>query len=58
MGPAVGRLPGESNEDFCRRLDAAIDAVTEEADRLCGVEGAPRERCAYAGMEEAEVSDP
>jgi len=57
MGPAVERLPGESHESFCRRLDTAIDGLTEEADRLCGVRDAPRERCAYQAVEQAEVAE-
>jgi lysophospholipid acyltransferase (LPLAT)-like uncharacterized protein len=57
MGPAVERLPGESHESFCRRLDAALDGLTEEADRLCGVRDAPRERCAYQAVEQAEVAE-
>ena len=43
-GPPVRRQDGESEEAFLARLDAAIDRQTEEADRLCGVTGAPRER--------------
>lgn len=43
-GPPVRRQAGESDEAFLARVDAAIDAQTEEADRLCGVVGAPRER--------------
>ena len=38
------RAEGESDEAFLARVDAAIDARTDEADRLCGVAGAPRER--------------
>ena len=33
-----------AEEAFLARADAAIDAVTVEADRLCGVADAPRER--------------
>ncbi|HEX7581268.1 MAG TPA: lysophospholipid acyltransferase family protein [Thermoanaerobaculia bacterium] len=44
FGPPVERLPGESVEAFLARVDAAIDRETEEADRLCGVADAPRER--------------
>jgi lysophospholipid acyltransferase (LPLAT)-like uncharacterized protein len=43
-GPALERVPGESEDAFLARADAAIDAVTSEADRLCGVVDAPRER--------------
>jgi len=39
-----GRGSGESEESFLVRSAAAIDAVTDEADRLCGVANAPRER--------------
>ena len=42
--PALERGDGESEEAFLARADAAIDAVTSEADRLCGVTDAPRER--------------
>lgn len=44
FGPPVDRLPGESVEAFLARVDAAIDHETVEADRLCGVADAPRER--------------
>jgi lysophospholipid acyltransferase (LPLAT)-like uncharacterized protein len=44
FSPAVERTAGESEEAFLARAAAAIDAVTAEADRLCGVTGAPRER--------------
>jgi len=44
FAPAVRREPGETDEAFLARIDGAIDAATEEADRLCGVTGAPRER--------------
>ncbi len=44
FGTPVDRLPGESIEAFLGRVDAAIDRETEEADRLCGVVNAPRER--------------
>ncbi|MGA7991177.1 MAG: hypothetical protein WCC53_07090, partial [Thermoanaerobaculia bacterium] len=44
FAPAVERADGESEEAFLGRAGAAIDAVTDEADRLCGVSGAPRER--------------
>lgn len=44
FGPAVERAPGESEDAFLARADVAIDAVTAEADRLCGVADAPRER--------------
>jgi lysophospholipid acyltransferase (LPLAT)-like uncharacterized protein len=44
FGPPVERAEGESAEAFLARLDAAVDAATEEADRLCGVANAPRER--------------
>jgi lysophospholipid acyltransferase (LPLAT)-like uncharacterized protein len=43
-GPALEPVAGESEESFLRRADAAIDAVTDEADRRCGISGAPRER--------------
>jgi lysophospholipid acyltransferase (LPLAT)-like uncharacterized protein len=44
FGTPVDRLPGEAIESFLARVDAAIDRETEEADRLCGVVDAPRER--------------
>ncbi len=44
FGTPVDRVPGESVESFLARVDAAIDHETEEADRLCGVTGAPREK--------------
>ena len=44
FGTPVDRLPGEALESFLSRVDAAIDRETEEADRLCGVVDAPRER--------------
>ncbi|HEV8268858.1 MAG TPA: lysophospholipid acyltransferase family protein [Thermoanaerobaculia bacterium] len=44
FGPPVEKTEGESDEAFLRRLDAAIDEATDEADRLCGVVNAPRER--------------
>jgi lysophospholipid acyltransferase (LPLAT)-like uncharacterized protein len=44
LGPGLRRAPGEDDASFLSRVDAAIDAVTDEADRLCGVVGAPRER--------------
>ncbi len=48
FGPAVERGEGESEEAFLARVDAAIDAATDDADRLCGVSGAPRAREARA----------
>ncbi|MDL2719152.1 MAG: DUF374 domain-containing protein [Acidobacteriota bacterium] len=44
FGPALERAPGEGEPDFLTRAEAAIDAVTDEADRLCGITDAPRER--------------
>jgi lysophospholipid acyltransferase (LPLAT)-like uncharacterized protein len=44
FAPAVERGAGESEEAFLVRAAAAIDAATDEADRLCGVVNAPRER--------------
>jgi lysophospholipid acyltransferase (LPLAT)-like uncharacterized protein len=44
FGEPLERAPGEGEDSFLSRLDAAIDAVTSEADRLCGVKDAPRER--------------
>lgn len=44
FAPALERAPGESEDAFLARADAAIDTVTAEADRLCGVSDAPRER--------------
>jgi hypothetical protein len=48
FGPPVERAAGESEDAFLARADAAVDAVTSEADRLCGVKDAPREREAQA----------
>lgn len=44
FGPPLGRAAGEAEDAFLARAAAAIDAVTDEADRLCGVAHAPRER--------------
>ena len=44
FAPALERAAGESEDAFLARADVAIDAVTSEADRLCGVSDAPRER--------------
>ncbi len=44
FGEGLRRRAGESDESFLARVDAAIDAMTDEADRICGVVGAPRER--------------
>lgn len=44
LGPPVERRRAESEDEFLRRVEAAIDAATGEADRLCGVTGAPRAR--------------
>ncbi len=44
FGEGLRRADGESDEAFLSRVDAAIDAATDEADRLCGVVDAPRER--------------
>ncbi|MEO8054064.1 MAG: DUF374 domain-containing protein [Acidobacteriota bacterium] len=44
FGPPLERGSDETEEAFLSRAAAAIDAVTDEADRLCGVANAPRER--------------
>ncbi len=44
FGPPLERAVGEAEEAFLARAAAAIDAATSEADRLCGVALAPRER--------------
>lgn len=44
FGPPLERGSGETEEAFLARAAAGIDAVTDEADRLCGVANAPRER--------------
>ena len=44
FGPALQRVDGEGEPEFLARADAAIDGVTDEADRLCGITNAPRER--------------
>lgn len=43
-GEPLARAEGESPEAFLARVDAAVDAMTDEADRISGVTGAPRER--------------
>ena len=44
VGPPLERASGEAEDTFLARAAAAIDAVTSEGDRLCGVTFAPRER--------------
>jgi len=44
FAPALERGSAESEDAFLARLDTAIDAATSEADRLCGVADAPREK--------------
>ncbi len=44
FGAALERTAGESEGEFLSRAASAIDAVTDEADRFCGVVNAPRER--------------
>jgi lysophospholipid acyltransferase (LPLAT)-like uncharacterized protein len=44
FGESLERGAGESEDAFLARLDAAVDTVTSEADRLCGVTDAPRAR--------------
>ncbi len=44
FAPGIRKGPGESDDEFLSRVDRAIDAATDVADRLCGLEGAPRER--------------
>ena len=44
FSPALERGDAESEDGFLARAEAAIDAVTDEADRLCDVVNAPRER--------------
>jgi hypothetical protein len=44
FGPPLERGVDETEAAFLSRAVAAIDAVTDEADRLCGVANAPRER--------------
>jgi len=44
FGPPLERAVGEPEGAFLSRAEVAIDAVTDEADRLCGVAHAPRER--------------
>ena len=48
FAPALERAQGETEEAFLARVDAAIDVATEEADRLCGVAQAPREKAKAA----------
>jgi hypothetical protein len=44
FGPPLERVEREGEAEFLSRAEAAIDAVTDEADRLCGIAHAPRER--------------
>jgi hypothetical protein len=44
FGQALEQAEVEGEPEFLSRAEAAIDAVTDEADRLCGVSDAPRER--------------
>jgi lysophospholipid acyltransferase (LPLAT)-like uncharacterized protein len=44
FAPALERTEGEGEAGFLARAEAAIDAVTDEADRLCGIADAPREK--------------
>ena len=44
FGAALERGAEEAEDAFLARAAAAIDAATDEADRLCGVVDAPRER--------------
>lgn len=46
--------PGETEDAFLARLDRALDAATDEADRICGVTAAPRGR---EGREKGETDD-
>ena len=57
FGEGLRRAEGESDEAFLARVDAAIDAMTDEADRLCGVVGAPRERGPRAPEETKETKE-
>ncbi len=54
-GEPLTRRPGESDEAFMERIDRALDAATDEADRLCGVAGAPRGRKEVAGGEDDDA---
>jgi len=56
FGEPLSRKPGEADAELLARVDAAIDAATEEADRLCAVVDAPRERAARIGPAVAEQS--
>jgi lysophospholipid acyltransferase (LPLAT)-like uncharacterized protein len=53
FGTPIDRREGESEPDFLARVDAAIDAATDEADRLCGVVEAPRARLSPRAATEA-----
>jgi lysophospholipid acyltransferase (LPLAT)-like uncharacterized protein len=44
FGPPIEREIEELQEQYASRVADALDAVTDEADRMCGVAGAPRER--------------
>ena len=44
FGEPFTRGEGEPEADFLARVDAAVEHATEEADRLCAVVAAPRER--------------
>jgi lysophospholipid acyltransferase (LPLAT)-like uncharacterized protein len=56
-GEALERRPAETDEEFLARLDAAIDAATEEADRRCGISGVPRGREPPESRENAADDD-
>jgi lysophospholipid acyltransferase (LPLAT)-like uncharacterized protein len=57
IGEPVERQPDETDESLLRRIDAAIDARTDEADRLCCVPGAPRGRETKEATESASDDD-
>ncbi len=44
FGEPLRKDAGESEAAFLARLDRAIDAATDDADRLCGLVNAPRGR--------------
>jgi lysophospholipid acyltransferase (LPLAT)-like uncharacterized protein len=54
FGPPVERIPEENDTSFLERVDEAIDRATEEADRICGVVGAPRSRDAVPAVSNAD----
>ncbi len=55
VGEPLPREKGEPEAAYLARLDRAIDALTDEADRICGVANAPRGREEAAAGERDDV---